>query len=271
MSKRFIIALLVIAALSLVASQKFFRRSTDAVIANSQIRSFPAYTANFEEYVAKTGDPVSLSRRVLRAQRTDGTVVEVEDTLSKDGKSQYTTRNIYRFDGTLVYVRDAQRIGVAIANRFTNSQTDLTRFDPARQCKVNYAGTADYQAAPELEPVTSLGLMATRLDSDSPTVHHRVWRVPAVGCLQARRLTEFKGKDRATTDTSDYTLVKLQVAEPPASLFEVPPDYESVTPTQFYERLLAMFGATLDEGTRKSLAIADQEHAKQGIKLSELK
>jgi hypothetical protein len=272
MSKRFFFLLTVIAICSLVVSLWLSRRNTTVVTANSQAQSFPMYVANYEEYVAPVGKPAELSRRVLRAQRSDGSFVEVEDTLSSDGKSHYTTRYIYRSDGTVVSLRDAQRIGVATAKTFRDRRTDPDRFDPARQCKVTFAGIANFQAATEMETVTSLGLKATRLDSDSPTVHHREWRVPTVDCLEVRRLAEFKGKDGAVTDTSDYTLVNLQMTEPPAALFEIPGDYESVTPTQFYERLMTLLGINqLDENTRKMLAPADANHVKNGIALSSLK
>lgn len=272
MSKRFFFLLIVIATCSLVVSLWLSRRNRNVVTANTPAQSFPVYVANFEEYVAPAGKPAELARRVLRAQRNDGTFVEVEDTLSSDGKSHYTTRYIYRSDGTIVSLRDAQRIGVATAKTFRDRRTDPDRYDPARQCKVTYSGIANFQAASEMEAVTSLSLKATRLESDGPTVHHREWRIPTIDCLEVRRLAEFKGKDGAVTDTSDYTLVKLELAEPPAALFEIPADYESVTPTQFYERLMTLLGINqLDENTRKMLAPADANYAKNGIPLSVLK
>jgi hypothetical protein len=271
MSNRFFLLLVFIAASSFVVARWLSQQNAGAVIANSHALPFPAYVANFEEHVAQTGKPSVLGRRVLRAQRSDGTFVEVEDTFSLDGKRPYTTRHIYRSDGTLVSLRDAQRIGVATANKVLDPRTDPNRHDPARQCKVNFAGVSNFQADPEMEVVTNLGLRATRLDYDSSVAHHRVWMAPSIDCLQVRRLSEFKGNDGLITDTSDYTLVSLQLIEPPVTLFEVPADYESVTPTQFYERLMILLGTSLDENARKMLIPADAHHAKNGIVLSTLK
>jgi hypothetical protein len=271
MSKRFYFLLMIIAMFSLAVSFWLSRRNTEAVTANNQSRPVPVYVANFEERVAQAGRPAVLSRRILRAQRSDGTLVEVEDRLSLDGKYLYTTRNIYCSDGAFVYLRDAQRIGVALANAYRDQHTHSKRYDPARQCKVPYDDNANFQAASEMELVTSLRMRATRLENDSPTIHHRIWLAPSLGCLEVRRLAEFKGGDGSITDTSDYALVNLQMAEPPAALFEIPPDYESVNPTQFYERLMTMLGTSLDDNTRKALSIADAEYVMKGIPLSALK
>jgi hypothetical protein len=272
MSKRFLLLLIIIATCSLIASFVLPKRNTGRVVANSQSKKFPVYFANFEEYVAAAGKTPTLSRKVLRAQRSDGTLVEIEDKFSLNGNGQYyTTRNIYRSDRTLVILRDKERIGYATANGAADPQTDMNRYDPSKQCKVTYAGVADFKAAPELESLTNFDLKATRLESDSAGVRHQIWRVPSVDCLQVRRMSEFKGQDGIITDTSEYKLVNLQLIEPPVELFSVPLDYESVTPTQFYERLMPLFGTSMSESSRIMLAPAEADYAKNRIPLSALK
>jgi hypothetical protein len=271
-SRRIFFLLAIIAACSLVTFFWLSRSTAGIFTANSQSKSFPAYVAKFEEYVAPAGNSPVLSRKVLRAQRSDGTVVEVEDTFSLNGNSQYyTTRNIYRADGTLVILRDAQRFGYATAKSIANPRTDPNRFDPSKQCKATYNGTANFKAAPELESITNFSLKATRLENDSSAVRHQIWRVPSVDCLEIRRLSEFKGQDGTITDTSEYKLVNLEMGEPPAELFLVPPDYESVTPIDFHERLMTLLGATMNDSTRKMLSRAEADYVKNGIPLSALK
>lgn len=271
-SKRFFFLLITIAACSLIASLWLSRRNTSVFVASSQSKLFPVYVANFEEYVAPLGKVPVLSRKVLRAQRSDGALVEVEDSFSLNGSGQYyTTRNIYRADRTLVILRDTQRIGYANANAFNDRRTDQNRFDPNRQCAMTYAGVANFKVASEQEPITSFGLKATRLESDSATSRHQIWRVPSVDCLEVRRLSEFKGQDGVISDTSEYKLVKLEMVEPPAELFIVPSDYQSVTPIQFHERLMTLLGTSMNEHTRKMLALPEADHIKNGIPLSALK
>jgi hypothetical protein len=231
------------------------------------------YVAQYEERLSTPSGNKGIGRTVFIGVRADGGRVMKEQFFNANtGMPSHTERHLFLPQGVLVSVWDQLKVYSARHSKLAiNPETDGPRLDPDSNCELNLYGQSTLkQAGPE---GTLFGFRALHLQlvnpGHSPSIE--TWRLPGMGCVEARRLATFRDKSGSVTDVSDLVATSISATPPDATLFDIPTDYQSVSPSEATKRLVAFMNAPPISATELLvLQRADANYLKNRIDLSTL-
>ena len=234
--------------------------AAQALLARHPVKPF---FATFEERLQKAGRVPTVGARSIVGIRDDGSKVEKNDYL---GALPITKRQLYLPGGVQVTINETLRFLIA---RRTGAwdPNGLGRLDPESGCQMTFAGRAVNSAAGPEEAM--LGFKAVHLTSAGKGGWDH-WLLPDVECAEVRRLATFTDEKGAVTDTSDLVSTSLKLGEPPAELFQIPRDYQQVSPSEAAKRTAAYSKTTPPEAVVAMLAKADLDYGRTKVEIKDL-
>ncbi len=214
--------------------------------------------ARFEEYVAaSTNDTLRISTRRLLAIAADGSSSTSDTNFTTTGQPVYTHRELVLASGVKADIIDTLRI--VTAYRFASGDIRhrihlATRWNPAQQCATTYDGSR-HRGAP-LRANSYLGHPALVFTSADSVMRATSWVIPTLDCLEVHRRIEFAGGQ-----ISELRATAIQLGPPSRQTFELPRDYEHVTPSEALRRDNALRGgAPLDAAVLRQFVTFDQQY-----------
>lgn len=173
------------------------------------------------------------------AIRSDGSTASSKVVSRLDGKSVlYRTRELFFSNGDRAQIDDISQVITAVKTRLAFSP-ELPLLKREADCSIDEMGAP--VSGTNVGTTTILGYRAVGFRRDQPALRSTTWRAPDLGCIDLRRLAEFKDKNGNVTDTSDLVATRIVVGEPDSSYFVVPVHYEAVS---FSGRVLREAGRT---------------------------
>ncbi|MGC2658951.1 MAG: hypothetical protein WA324_13415 [Bryobacteraceae bacterium] len=191
---------------------------------------------------------------------------------AKTGAPSYRERHLFLAGGVLASIWDELKVYSAQrSNLALHPETDGPRLNPDSNCTVNYQGQPTLKRSGPEE--TLLGFRAVHLQPVAATHSSSIetWRLPAMGCVEARRVATFRDQSGSITDVSDLVATSIRAVPPDALLFEIPKDDEAVSPSEAVERLRAFRKAPpIAANTLLLLQQADAYYRKNRVDISSL-
>lgn len=151
-----------------------------------------------------------------------------------------------------------------LRDNFVHPLRDTTSLDPTADCLSDFRGAKrgfSLIDRPDIAGQSTVHLLQQGETRD----RLEVWNIPALGCLEARRLMSFRNENGALTDTSDLIATKISRGEPSLELFAVPPDFAEVKPSEAYGLLMKRIRGKLCDLDLKMLQLADDEYARNRV------
>ncbi|MCS6951931.1 MAG: hypothetical protein RMK57_00730 [Bryobacterales bacterium] len=223
--------------LTLIAAPAVWTQSvqTTGPISKPVVRVVPL-TVHYEEIVHKPGRRPATTQEMILAIRSDGATARVQVFRALDGVSVIDRRRVIGFpNGDHVEVNDLLKLVVAVKTRLA-LPSEFPTLTAASSCRTDLAG---YPAAPnEVLSGTEVvsGYKTSVFRRETARARFTNWRAPDLGCVELRRLTEFKDRDGVISDTSDLRAVRIVRGEPDTQLFHVDAAYERVSFSERYRR-----------------------------------
>ncbi len=185
------------------------------------------FLATLQESVVGPAGRQAQGMKLTTALRADGSTVEIiHVNATAEGRLRLAS-------GLSVdYERQSQLKSSMQFSAAESKQKMDSRLDPASGCLRTIAGYADAGSVPAGREKLS-GEDVYKIVQDSKTVTMTVWRAPALGCLELRRIAQFKDATGAVKDSSELVLTSLARQDPPADLFAVP-EFTEVAPSEFF-------------------------------------
>ena len=230
----------------------------------------PAQTVELREVVWKAGARPSLSFERTLAIRADGSLYQYDryhrlgpatgnDAISAPGIA-YSQTLLSLKGGIRAEIANEVRTMSVIRGGNVDARRRAERWDPGKGCAVRFDGYRGSYSAPVWEHW--LGFEVVKLVEDDQAAEISVWRAPALGCTELRRLAEFRGPDGRITEESELRAVSVVVGEPDSRLWQIPADFENVPFSEKLRRQAAARGGTVDGATLALLGPADQAFRK---------
>lgn len=247
--------------------------STSSVLATigyfAHLKSVRAESSAFREFtivhseLSDSPAPISVGRKVIEAQRGDGSRVSGEVILKGDEIVPPTLRNI-----TLVPERMKVRVDDALKAKTTMYMQGPAPTHPAAadpQCGISHL-------TPQVKPTvigqeTILGYAAigiqTEMQGPDESYLTKEWRAPDLDCAVLRMNEIRRNSAGETIGEFRYEAVKITVGPPAPELFAVPQDYAEKSPSQMHQAYLQQIGdpgRQMPERMRRRLELEDQRY-----------
>jgi hypothetical protein len=183
----------------------------------------------FEERLRKVGDSrLWLAGKGEAAYRSDGSWAEVRESRSVEGRLMYTQRWITLKPGVSAHVYEDMRVYVPAHPMRYNGE----RMDPASGCTQTRQGIVSYQRAGSATYLGYETLHLRQVGGSAQGPKSEVWQIPSLDCPQVRRYAEFRGKDGAVDNSSEWIATAILMEEPGDELFRIPADYQVQKPSE---------------------------------------
>ena len=195
-----------------------------------------AFVAHIEKRFMKSpDDPKPTIVRVIYARRSDNSFAQIFDSKSPDGTQTKSTSEIF----------DAQKSHTIILEPFTKSAV-IMRYS-AREYQQTVASLESENCGPPSngKSITKFGRKAIReverLPLGATTNSRMEWTheryvIPELRCFSIHTID--RRSDGATTEEE---VISLKEGKPPASYFDVPPDYTERSPRELNDAYTRKF------------------------------
>jgi|GEM_PF-3461780 len=205
------------------------------------------YTVHVREISTGLDGMAPIVHDYVRAVRSGGSEVEITRGPSKEMRSGiYEAKLIKLAEGLAVDTRNDTRIKTS---RRRNPQYGdfsswwgMTHRDPASDCLRLFSGhTATTPSSEKITGESTIGgLRALEVTVSGTGNGLKVWMAPDLGCELVRQDLTFFAEGKQT-GTSEKRLVSYSRGEPDPKLFEVPENFEEVSPREAYLRYQRLY------------------------------
>lgn len=250
-------------ALSLLATPVVMRSVARASLPKFDARAFqpsPPVTAHFQEILTKAGYPTVISQEIDYAARKDGSTSRFTRQFSLAGAPLYSRRELDLAGDIQVRTEEELRLVTAVKVPGRDRGRAVGRWDPVQSCGVAFDTVNRMKGTGVRESM--LGFEVVKYVDDGPNVRLTHWLSPALGCLELRRLAEFKSADGSIDNTSDLVATSVVQGDPDERMFAFPQGYEPASFLDAGTRFETWAGRTLSPAAASILQKHDDVYAK---------
>ena len=225
------------------------------VIAHAEPKITPFTAERWAYSYSKTPSGAIVEKEVTAVSRTGSraqvVTMSLDDSLDS---ASYVLRTVERMDRFFARVIDELRL---VSSNYLPNTDRLTRnavlaaqgcIDPAQNSlALGHARVGDFDTV-VLQTNTASSLRVTR------------WFSPTLGCFVLQQKNERIQADGSYRLINEYKLHNIQTGEPDATLFEVPPSYAEVRPSEQERKLFDHLGRTPPASILEQWAQEDREY-----------
>ena len=204
-----------------------------------RVRGPIPYTVTLKEVIHAPDGTTRMSREIIQAIRSDGSMVERSTT------DRGSDRSLYFSSGLQVGINELHNTKTSMTK--PNWNPTSSQRDPNSKCLNSLAGKPVTSSDILVGEETIAGYRTVKIASGRVTE----WRALDYGCALLKDRWEFNAKE-----VTEKELVALVAGEPDASLFEVPANYREVPPSE---------GARpCNQSAQKFLQMMDEDYKRHG-------
>ena len=268
---KFLLLVLAIGAVSLLISQNLNQRRgivSQKASLMQVMNSAPsppkrqAMRVEFEEVLKGGPFPAErISTRRVLTVADDESVSVIDNQYTHEGKLYYTHRKLTLSGGILIEIVDSiKSISSYRAQepQFEDKRRRLERWNPDERCSVAY-NKMNRRGEP-IRKETILGYEAVVFESSGATANTTNWVVPALDCLEVRRLAQFADTDGKYSKMSDLRAVRIQLDSATKDAFEIPAGFDYLSPSEVYLREAAFRGIVPKPSEMQQFVRLDEQY-----------